>query len=250
MLHSSDHLHCPPLVPLQWVYVFLMLQAPELHTVLQVGSITSSDLQDALLLKQTKIWLPFWAAGAHRGSSWAFHPPAPPHPSPQGCTLSTHCPVCLVLPQTRYTEEYLVKKSEWPGYFSASFHCKGDSPLQSDRQTYIMPCFMKQKGNIMQTRHIRNLLMWTILISDMNPPPPPEILCQPPRLVKNSIQSLKQSPFTELVFFKILLTALRYKSTSRAYRKEPEQTITNHLSGFISHGFLVYLAAMVTFHFK
>lgn len=142
------------------------------------------------------------------------------------------------------------KNSEWPGYFSASFHCKGDSPLQSDRQTYIMPCFMKQKGNIMQTRQIRNLLMWTILISDMNPPLPPEILCQPPRLVKNSIQSLKQSPFTELVFFKILLTALRYKSTSRAYRTEPEQTITNHLSGFISHGFLVYLAAMVTFHFK
>lgn len=44
--------------------------------------------------------------------------------------------------------------------------------------------------------------------------------------------------------------ALRYKSLSRAYCKEQEQTHAVSLSGVISHGFLVYLAAMLTFHSK
>lgn len=57
-------------------------------------------------------------------------------------------------------------------------------------------------------------------------------------------------PIHRAGFLQILLTALGYKAMSGAYRKEPGQTIIHHLSGFISHGFLVYLAAMVTFHFK
>ncbi|KAK4811347.1 hypothetical protein QYF61_027576 [Mycteria americana] len=38
VLQPSDHLHGPPLDPLELVHVFLILGAPELNTVLQVGS--------------------------------------------------------------------------------------------------------------------------------------------------------------------------------------------------------------------
>jgi len=37
-LQPSDHLRGPPLDPLQHIHVLLMLRAPELDTVLQVGS--------------------------------------------------------------------------------------------------------------------------------------------------------------------------------------------------------------------
>ena len=67
----SDHLHGTPSEPLEQLHV-LVLKAPELDTVFQVGlkrtelrgRITSLDLLVILLLMQSRIQMAFWAARA------------------------------------------------------------------------------------------------------------------------------------------------------------------------------------------
>ncbi|KAK4829131.1 hypothetical protein QYF61_002210 [Mycteria americana] len=88
---ASDNFCGPPLDPLQQVRVFSVLRAPELDTVLQVGShleqrgrITSLDLLAMLLLMQPRIQLAFWAVSAHcwvmSGFSFTITPKAALNP--------------------------------------------------------------------------------------------------------------------------------------------------------------------------
>ncbi|KAK4819180.1 hypothetical protein QYF61_025995 [Mycteria americana] len=70
VFQPSDHLHVPPLDPLQQVDACLVLRTPDLDAVLQGGlsraeqrgRILSLDLLATLLWMQPRIRLPFWAA--------------------------------------------------------------------------------------------------------------------------------------------------------------------------------------------
>ncbi|XP_064516070.1 ras-related protein Rab-15 isoform X2 [Pseudopipra pipra] len=85
----------PPLALFQQLHVLPMPRTPELGTVLQVGCHLSRAGQGRIILPcllpslpvaQPGTPLAFWAAGSYP----ALHPPAPPNPSPLGCSPSHH----------------------------------------------------------------------------------------------------------------------------------------------------------------
>jgi len=74
VLHPSDVPHGPPLVPLQQLYVFLVLEAPYMDTVLQMGPHEGREegdnhlpppLATSLLIKP-RILLAFCTANVHK----------------------------------------------------------------------------------------------------------------------------------------------------------------------------------------
>ena len=101
MLQSPNHLHSPPLAPLQQVHAFPVLGAPELDA----GGI-SPDQSRGAESPPLPCWPHcFWCSPqygwpfglwAHIAASCpVFHPPVPPSYSPQSCLQSTLTPACI-----------------------------------------------------------------------------------------------------------------------------------------------------------
>ncbi|KAK4813652.1 hypothetical protein QYF61_014951 [Mycteria americana] len=115
VLQASDHLGGPPLDSLQQVQVLLMLGAPELDAVLQVGSPKSGvegenhlpRLLVTLLLMRPRRRLAFWAASTRCQVMLSFTSANTPESFSAGL-LSLHSPpslyLCLGLPQPMWQD--------------------------------------------------------------------------------------------------------------------------------------------------
>ncbi|KAK4812348.1 hypothetical protein QYF61_017125 [Mycteria americana] len=119
VFHPSDHFCGPSLDPLQQVHVFPVLRAPELDTILQVGSHQGrAEGQDhlprllaTLLWMQPRIRLAFWAVSAHCWLMSSFSPISTPKSFSAGLLSITSSPTCI---ETEDCPDPGVEPCTWP----------------------------------------------------------------------------------------------------------------------------------------